>query len=122
MDWTQSATGLKTYYQYNAIGQRTAVIQAVDLDQDNTVEASDTNSDGVPDSGPELIRTSYQYNALGQQFRVTDAAGNVTESVYDELGRVVKTIFDDDTFTQMLYGVGSNPVDGHAVSGQSIDG
>jgi RHS repeat-associated protein len=83
-----------TWFEYDAAGRQTALIQAVDLDQDGTIETTDADQNGVPDGGPELVRTTTIYDAVGQQDFAIDARGVVTQFVYDRVGRVTKTIAD----------------------------
>lgn len=63
-----------------------------------------------PDSNPATdnpMVTTYVYDVLvGDQLTdtVTDARGNTTTTYKDKLGRVVKTLFADNSFTETIYG------------------
>lgn len=112
------ATGdddVHTRYAYTS-GLQTAMW--VDIDGDNTVDATDqvtTYTFGVtkgggtmdsqiassrllgsvayPDSSGGSDVVSYAYNALGQQSAVKDQAGNILTSTFDDMGRLtVKTV------------------------------
>ena len=89
---TTTPDGLTTFFQYDPAGRQTAVIQGIDVNQDGSTDAVDTDADSVPDTGSELIVTRFEYDAVGRQIKVTDPLGRVTESQYDALGRVIKTI------------------------------
>ena len=75
----------RTWFEYDAAGRQSAVVQAVDLNNDDTLDVTYTN--GVPDGGPELIRTTSRYDAAGQLVAQTDALGNTTLFEYDAAGR-----------------------------------
>ena len=94
---TTTPDGLTTYFEYDLAGRQTAVTQGVDLNQDDTTDAIDTDLDTIPDAGSELIVTRFEYDAAGRQTKVTDPLGRITETQYDALGRVVKTIRRGDT-------------------------
>jgi RHS repeat-associated protein len=82
----------RTWFEYDAAGRQTAVIQAVDLDHDGTIDAPDTDSNGVPDSGTELVRITSEYDAAGRLKSTTDALGNTTWFEYDPVGRQTAVI------------------------------
>ncbi|MGD9723617.1 MAG: putative Ig domain-containing protein [Pirellulales bacterium] len=82
----------QVWFEYDAAGQQTAVIQGIDLNQNGTVETTDANGDGVPDGGMELVRTTAHYDAGGQQDQTTDARGLSMRYEYDKAGRLTKTI------------------------------
>ncbi|MGE5609729.1 MAG: putative Ig domain-containing protein [Bacillota bacterium] len=106
--YTISAEGLTTCYEYDATGRATAVVYAMDLNHNGTVEATDTpdsqgKTDGIPDSGSELIRTSYTFDDAGRQTGVTDALQHDTQSELDEMGRTTKSIFNDGSSTETIF-------------------
>ncbi len=78
----------RIYFQYDAAGRQTAAIQGIDLDQNGTVDVTDTNGDGVPDSGAELVRTTSTFDQAGQKLTETDATGTITSFEYDKTGRL----------------------------------
>jgi RHS repeat-associated protein len=93
---------LTTWFRFDTAGRQTYVIQVIDLNQNGTPEFT-ADGDGIPISGAEALITKTDYDAVGRQSIVTDAAGRSTLSVYDELGRVIKTVFDDGTVTETRY-------------------
>jgi RHS repeat-associated protein len=46
---------------------------------------------------PNNASTRYTYDPNGNQIQTTDAQGNITESIYDEKGQLVTTIYADET-------------------------
>jgi uncharacterized delta-60 repeat protein/RHS repeat-associated protein len=73
---------------------------------------------GTSQNGTRILLTrdtSYAYDftdssGLHRQDRVTDALNHTTTTDYDALGQAVKVTYDDDSFTETLYGVNSQPV------------
>ena len=80
----QAATYLKTTFTYDEAGRQTMVVQTDIADN-------------------ELGRTTSGYDALGRQDLSTDARNHSTGFRYDALGRVIKTTFNDSTFTETEY-------------------
>jgi len=72
VQWTQNAGGQETYYEYDAAGKQTKV----------TV---------VNDDGEDTI-TEYRYEG-NQRVWVQDARSNITQFVYDDLGRLTDTYY-----------------------------
>lgn len=65
----------------------------------------------VDSSTKYTITHDDQYNAvLGLFNKTTDQDGHTTVTYADALGRSVRTAYADGSFTETLYGVGSNPV------------
>ena len=47
--------------------------------------------------------TTYSYDAAGRKISETNALGRATEYIYDDLGRVIKTLFADGTSATSTY-------------------
>jgi YD repeat-containing protein len=102
----------------NAAGLRAGTIYYPDGEVEYTGQLKDDAPVGGPFTTDNFVsRTYYQYNLLddsGQLFdRITDANGHHTDTYKDLLGRVTKTVFDDGSFTETLYGVSGQPVTGY---------
>jgi YD repeat-containing protein len=94
---TTDAEGLTTAYTYYPNGQEQTVTE-----ENAAVSGFNTS---------QAIATLYNYDADGRQTSVVGPTG-VLESatVYDALGRVIKTIYADGSFTETLYSVEGEPV------------
>lgn len=79
VDYTLSATGLKTQFHYDAAGRQEKVV----IDPDNTFGLR-----------AETVTT---YDNAGRQQTVEDALDRFTQFEYDKLGRVTQTILQGDT-------------------------
>jgi large repetitive protein len=91
-----------TTYNYNSLGQKIAIIDALGrisrMVYDNDGKLIETI---LPDSTPNDLtdnpRTKIQYDAMGRQITLTDTAGKVMQMVYDAVGRTIEIIFPDST-------------------------
>jgi RHS repeat-associated protein len=86
------------WFGYDVAGNQTVMIDEnnrvtryqYDLTTNRLLKTISADPDGA---GPQTASvTTYQYDAMGNQTKVMDANGNVTESQYDSMSRLVKTI------------------------------
>ena len=95
-------------YEYDALGNRTAVIQAVGLAEERSWQYSyDEMSRVVEEENPEGTITRYEYDELGRKTDQFVAWGLAeqrhTQYVYDDVGRLKQQIHPDLTVTEYLY-------------------
>ena len=57
-------------------------------------------------ANPDNATTRYEYDANGNQIKVTDALGNVSESVYDNKGQLVASLYQGEVEYVTLYDKG----------------
>lgn len=104
-----SQTNVCTLYEYDKVGNRTVMINALGqktltvYDALNRSVATIANWDGVteiedadecaglPATAEQNICSVTDYDALGRTLQATDALGNISTQAYDSLGRVVTT-------------------------------
>jgi RHS repeat-associated protein len=112
---TDNSSGLSTgtIYYPNGQVQYSGVLSEVskDLGAGNweTLDPSqifDSYSYYQYDKTDNLLTGAVSYNA------VTDANGHTTKTYKDVLGREIKTVYDDGSFTQTLYSVGDQAISG----------
>lgn len=54
-------------------------------------------------SSASYVSTSYAYNLTGEIVGVTDSLNQITRHIFDDAGRLVKTLYPDDTQEQYVY-------------------
>lgn len=81
VQWSQSETGLKMYFGYDANGRQNQSWYDLDLDRE---------LDG--NAATDRVESRVEYHTSGKQRLVFDAVGRVVESVYDKLGRLTHTV------------------------------
>ncbi|MBP0011424.1 putative Ig domain-containing protein, partial [Roseofilum sp. Belize Diploria] len=59
-------------------------------------------------ANPDHATTRYEYDANGNQIKVTDALGNVSESVYDNKGQLVASLYQGEVEYVTLYDKGGS--------------
>ncbi|MCV3217133.1 putative Ig domain-containing protein [Plectonema radiosum NIES-515] len=79
--------GNRTEFRYDAAGRQIEIIYV----------------DDTPATLTDNPRTKYVYDAAGQRIVEVDALNRTTSFKYDDLGRLVKTEFQDKTFTSQEY-------------------
>gem|GEM_PF-6549288 len=57
-------------------------------------------------ANPDNATTRYEYDVNGNQIKVTDALGNVSESVYDNKGQLVASLYQGEVEYVTLYDKG----------------
>ncbi|RLC66531.1 MAG: hypothetical protein DRI48_04465, partial [Chloroflexi bacterium] len=75
-----------TRYNYNDKGQLTSVDHFHTIPHGESLATLEGSGFGT--EGTNYHRTEYQYDDMGRQYKVIDPNDTVTETVYDELGRV----------------------------------
>lgn len=81
-------SGARIYTQYDNAGRKIVTITTLDLDRDGTIDAADTDGDGIPDTGTERMVTSTSYDGNGNATTVTATTGASQGIQYDGAGRV----------------------------------
>ncbi|EKT4510937.1 hypothetical protein AAIP42_002673, partial [Flavobacterium psychrophilum] len=66
------------------------------------------NIASVQNSSTGQLVTQFEINALGETSKVTDAAGNISQSTYDWLGRRLEYIHPDAGTTKLEYDLAGN--------------
>lgn len=95
-----NAAGATTTFEYDLLGQRTAVVDALGR---RTTTGYDDAGHVVRTTYPDGSTESATYDVVGNAVTSTDRAGRVTTFTYDNLNRLVKTTLPDGSFTRTLY-------------------
>jgi YD repeat-containing protein len=88
VDYTISATGACTEYLYDFAGRQYQTVQ-VDVPVWDPILNTETTEDA---------ETTTEYEGMRRAWRTNDATGNQTATVYDDQGRVSRTVSDDGSF------------------------
>ncbi|MFT5052286.1 MAG: RHS repeat-associated protein [Chlamydiales bacterium] len=105
---TGPIAGVVDSYEYNAFGQMTRHVQPANASgyrREDTYVYHDAGAgyqegylaQEVLDATNEALVTGYEYNRVGNVVRVTDPNGNVTDTLVNQLGRVVRTTLPAST-------------------------
>jgi len=78
----------ETFYEYDAAGRNTAIIDAVSNRTEFVYDALGRQASTILAAGtPSATTNHFEYDALGRRVRTIFADGTFTETAYDELGR-----------------------------------
>ncbi len=98
---TTSSGGGTTTYEYNSLGQETAVVDALG---NRTTYAYDQYGNMVLMTDPLGNQTHYQYDGLGNLTKTTLADGSVVQDSYDSEGNIVSETDSLGNTTQYVFG------------------
>lgn len=102
-DTVTDAAGSKTVYQYNARGQITQIKNAL-----NEITTASYNTDGTlyqidgPLAGSADV-TTFTYDTKLRVQSITDAEGYTVEYEYDNLNRMTKVTYPDNTYEEIVW-------------------
>jgi len=106
VEFTVDSAGLISKFSYDAAGRQETMTQYL-TGRPNDPGDPISVVEETPGAGVQSATTTFQYDAAGRQTVVTNAREHSTRTIYDELGRVTKTIFHDGTVPGQLYQPGN---------------
>ncbi|MHB1034184.1 MAG: hypothetical protein ACYC35_19605 [Pirellulales bacterium] len=98
-----------TWYQYDALGRQTQLIDALDADPPSvathpTVTTYDLAGNVRSVKDPDGNTTTYAYDRLGQLVAETNALGETRSFQYDAAGNLVQATDRNNKVTEYVYG------------------
>ncbi|WP_217349813.1 LysM peptidoglycan-binding domain-containing protein [Polaromonas sp. A23] len=89
------ANGVTTAYTYDGMGNKLTATQAVGVSGQQRITSYDYDKDNrlIKVTDPMTFVSSFQYDVLGNQTRVTDVNGSIRLNTFDQLGRLIKTVY-----------------------------
>jgi len=111
--------GVRTEYDYDAIGNTIAVRGAARTASERTVRMLyDLNNRKVADIDGEGNTTSYAYDASGNRVRTTDALGRIARYYFDRSNRLIAVLDPEGVVNRFVYDSAGNAIENRLYAGR----